>query len=76
MINLKSSENDLIELQNCFMKSKEFIGAAKQQDLTRWGALTSYGLIKANLNKYEGLVNAFKENKSLADCVAVIEGTA
>ena len=68
-------ENDLIELQNCFMKSKEFIGAAKQQDLTRWGALTSYGLIKANLSKYEGLVNAFKENKSLADCVAVIEGT-
>ncbi|KAL7453630.1 hypothetical protein ACHAWC_005277 [Mediolabrus comicus] len=68
-------ENDLIELQNCFMKSKEFIGAAKQQDLTRWGALTSYGLIKANLNKYEGLVNAFKENKSLAECVAVIEGS-
>lgn len=69
-------ENDLLELQNCFRKSKEFIGAAKQQDLTRWGALTSYGLIKANMSKYEGLVQAFKENKSLAECVAIIEGSA
>mmetsp|Transcript_1967 Transcript_1967/g.4875 ORF Transcript_1967/g.4875 Transcript_1967/m.4875 type:complete len:407 (+) Transcript_1967:240-1460(+) len=69
-------ENDLLELQNCFRKSKEFIGAAKQQDLTRWGALTSYGLIKANKEKYEGLVQAFQEKKSLSDCVSIIEGTA
>lgn len=69
-------ENDLLELQNCFMKCKEFIGAAKQQDLTRWGALTSYGLIKTNLSKYEVLVKAFKENKSLSDCVAIIESSA
>jgi hypothetical protein len=69
-------QNDLWELQNCFTKSKEFIGAAKQQDLTRWGALSSYGLIKGNLSKYEGLVTAFKENKSLSDCVAIIEGSA
>jgi hypothetical protein len=69
-------QNDLLELQNCFTKSKEFIGAAKQQDLTRWGALSSYGLIKGNLSKYEGLVIAFKENKSLSDCVAIIEGSA
>lgn len=68
-------ENDLLELQNCFRKSKEFIGAAKQQDLTRWGALTSYTLIKSNMNKYEGLVQAFKEKKSLSDCVSIIEGT-
>mmetsp|Transcript_24473 Transcript_24473/g.41907 ORF Transcript_24473/g.41907 Transcript_24473/m.41907 type:complete len:407 (-) Transcript_24473:114-1334(-) len=69
-------ENDLLELQNCFRKSKEFIGAAKQQDLTRWGALMSYGLIKENMSKYESLVQAFKDNKSLTDCVAIIEGTA
>jgi hypothetical protein len=69
-------ENDLLELQNCFRKCKTFIGAAKQQDLTRWGALTSYSLIKSNMNKYEGLVNAFKNNKSLAECVSIIEGTA
>lgn len=69
-------ENDLLELQNCFRKSREFIGAAKQQDLTRWGALTSYGLIKANMGKYESLVQAFKDKKSLSECVSIIEGSA
>jgi len=69
-------ENDLLELQNCFRKSKEFIGAAKQQDLTRWGALTSYGLINANKSKYDSLVKAFQEKKNLAECVSIIEGTA
>ncbi|KAL7472109.1 hypothetical protein ACHAXS_012432 [Conticribra weissflogii] len=69
-------ENDLLELQNCFRRSEEFIGAAKQQDLTRWGALTSYNLIRNNLGRYEGLVEAFKEKRSLAECVAIIEGSS
>ena len=69
-------DNDLLQLQNEFRRSKEFIGAAKQQDLTRWGALTSYSLIKSNLKKYEGLVQAFKDNKSLSECVSIIEGSA
>ena len=68
-------QNDLLELQNSFRRSKEFIGAAKQQDLTRWGAFQSYSLIKSNMSKYEGLVEAFKAKKSLAECVAIIEGT-
>lgn len=69
-------ENDLLELQNCFRRSKDFIGSAKQQDLTRWGALTSYSLLKGNMDKYEKLVVAFKEQSSLADCVAIIESTS
>ena len=69
-------ENDLLELQNCFRKSKEFIGAAKQQDLTRWGALTSFSLINANMSKYERLLHPFKDKKSLSECVSIIEGTA
>jgi len=68
-------EADLIELQNCFRRSGEFIGAARQQDLTRWGALTSYGIIKSNNGKYEALVKAFGEGRSLADCVSIIEAT-
>jgi len=68
-------EADLLELQNCFRRSKDFIGAARQQGLTRWGALTSYGIIKSNMGKYEALVRAFEENKSLADCVSIIEAT-
>lgn len=69
-------ENDLLELQNCFRRSKDFIGSAKQQDLTRWGALTSYSLLKGNMDKLEKLVVAFKEQSSLADCVAIIESTS
>jgi len=73
--NAKGGENDLLELQNCFKKSSEFIGAAKQQDLTRWGALTSYNLLKSNMGKFDLLVDAFKQKKSLNDCIAVIEGS-
>jgi len=70
----KGGQNDLIELEGLFGRSKEFIGAAKQQDLTRWGALAAYQLIKANMEKYEKLVQAFKEKKSVAECIAVVEG--
>ena len=72
----KGGENDLLELQSLFQRSKEFIGAAKQQELTRWGALTAYQLINANKDKYEALVEAFKAKKSVSECVAVIEGRA
>jgi len=69
----KGGENDLLELEGLLRRSKEFVGAQKQQDLTRWGAMTSYNLLKANEDKYEALVQAFKEKKSVADCVAIIE---
>lgn len=69
----RGGESDLIELDRLFRRSKEFIGAQKQQDLTRWGALTSYNLIKANLGKYEKLIESFKEKKSVVECIAVIE---
>lgn len=70
----KGGDNDLIELNNLFRRSKDFIGAGKQQDLTRWGALTSYNMIIGNKDKYDNLVSAFREKKSVADCIAAIEG--
>merc|ERR1712232_653986 len=71
----KGGGNDLLELENIFGRSKEFLGAAKQQDLTRWGALASYQLINSNMEQYEKLVQAFKEKRSVAECIAAIEGT-
>jgi len=71
----KGGENDLLELDNLLRRSKEFVGAQKQQDLTRWGALTSYNLIKSNMQKYEKLVDAFQSRKSVAGCIAVLEAT-
>uniref|UniRef100_A0A6U3NQB2 Peptidase M41 domain-containing protein n=1 Tax=Ditylum brightwellii TaxID=49249 RepID=A0A6U3NQB2_9STRA len=69
----RGGENDLLELDNLFRKSNDFLGAAKQQDLTRWGALAAYNLINGNKEKYECLVQAFKDKKSVAECVAIIE---
>ncbi|KAL3914976.1 MAG: hypothetical protein SGILL_005861, partial [Bacillariaceae sp.] len=64
---------DLMELQNVFRQSANFLGAEKQQDLTRWGALTSYRLITANKDKLDKLCAAFSEQKSIAECVTILE---
>jgi hypothetical protein len=69
----RGGESDLLELDNLLRRSKEFVGAQKQQDLTRWGALTSFNLIKGNMAKYEKLVDAFEKKKSVAECIAVLE---
>ena len=65
--------NDLVELDGVFRKSKEFLGAEKQQDLTRWGALTAYRLLSGNKDKLDALVKAFDNQKSVAECVAILE---
>jgi len=71
--NAKGGDNDLIQLDGFFRRSEEFIGAQKQQDLTRWGALASYNLINANRSKYDELVTAFKAQKSVPECIAILE---
>lgn len=69
----KGGGNDLLELNGIFKRSEEFLGATKQQDLTRWGALAAYNLLNGNKDAYEKLVMAFKGKKSVAECIAVIE---
>lgn len=69
----KGGNADLIELQSIFQKSEQFLGAAKQQDMTRWGALTAYRLLSANKAKLDKLSAAFSQKKSIADCVAIVE---
>lgn len=67
---------DLTELQAIFRKSQQFLGADKQQDMTRWGALTAYRLLNSNSKQLDALVQAFREKKSIADCVAIVEQKA
>lgn len=69
----RGGDSDLLELDGFYRRSEEFIGAAKQQELTRWGALAAYNLITANEDKYEKLVVAFREKKSVSECIAAIE---
>lgn len=71
----KGGANDLLELDSLMRRSSEFIGAQKQQDLTRWGALAAYNIINANNDKFEKLVNAFKERKSVSECIVAIEAS-
>jgi hypothetical protein len=65
--------SDLIELANIFRKSQKFLGAEKQQDLTRWGALTAYRLLDSKKDKLDALVGAFSAQKSIAECIAILE---
>lgn len=69
----KGGGNDLLELEGLFRRSKEFLGAKKQQDLTRWGALAAYNLLTANKVKYDKLVSAFKMKKTVSECIVAIE---
>merc|ERR1711902_23822 len=64
----KGGENDLLELDRLLRRSKEFVGAQKQQDLTGWGALTSYYLIKANFEKFEKSFPTEKEYSRMHCC--------
>jgi len=69
----KGGNQDLVELQAIFKKSSSFLGAQKQQDLTRWGALTAYKLLNDNKASLDLLCQAFQEQKSVADCVTLLE---
>ena len=71
----RGGQNDLLELDGLMRRCSDFIGAQKQQDLTRWGALAAYNIIVANNEKFERLVNAFKERKSVSECITAIEAT-
>ena len=68
-----SAKNDLLQLEQVFRQSEEFIGAAAQQDLTRWGALTAALLLKNNAQAYEKVVEAFARQAPIEECIAILE---
>lgn len=69
----KGGGNDLVALDGFFRRSKEFIGAAKQEDLTRWGALLSYQILTENKVTFEKLIEAFKRKDTIKECISIIE---
>ena len=64
---------DLMALEAVFRRSGEFIGAAAQQDITRWGALTACLLLKQNADQYEQVVQAFQRQASIEECIQILE---
>jgi len=69
----KGTNSDLMSLATIFKRSKTFLGAAKQQDLTRWSALTAYRLLTANKSQLDKLVQAFEAKRSISECIRMIE---
>mmetsp|Transcript_31163 Transcript_31163/g.61693 ORF Transcript_31163/g.61693 Transcript_31163/m.61693 type:complete len:403 (-) Transcript_31163:123-1331(-) len=69
----KGGDSDLMELQNCFRRSDEFMGDAVQRDRTRWGALAAFMLIKEYRQEYDNLVGAFREGKDVNECIVAME---
>jgi len=71
----KGGSSDLIQLNGLFSRTKDFMGAQAQQDMTRWGAYTAYNIISSNEDKFDRLVAAFKSKKSVTECIAAIEAS-
>ena len=71
--NAEGSTSDLIGLENVFRRSKNFLGAEKQQNLTRWGALTAYRLLTQNKSQLDKLVQAFEAKRSVSECIRIME---
>lgn len=70
----RGAAQDLMSLENAvFRKSRDFVGAAASQDLTRWGVLAASLLLKQNAAAYEAVVEAFSRQASVEACVALLE---
>jgi hypothetical protein len=67
------ANSDLMELERVFRRSENFLGAEKQQDLTRWGAMTAHRLLTGKKEKLNQLIKAFDAQKSVAECIAILE---
>lgn len=70
---VRGAENDLLELEQIFRKAEDFIGAQQQQDLTRWGALQAFLMLKENKGKLDEVVEAFKNRADVAECISILE---
>lgn len=69
-----SAQEDLMTLEKVvFRQSEQFMGAAAQQDITRWGALMATLLLRQYSEKYEQVVKAFERKADLAECISILE---
>ncbi|GMI41782.1 hypothetical protein TeGR_g6282 [Tetraparma gracilis] len=73
---------DLLFLQNCMSRSEEFLGSARQQDLTRWGALMAWNILKERSGAWNKLKERLLEGAreggggvTVAECCAIVEAT-
>lgn len=63
--------NTLYELMNAVEPT---LAPEKVQNHIRWSVVESYKILDENKEKYELLVDAFREQQGLEECIAIIEG--
>ena len=64
---------DLELLQRLLLICEERMTRAKQEDQSRWGALSARMLLRQYDPEYQALCKAFAEKKSVPECMAILE---
>lgn len=67
---------DVNLLQELMTKVEPVLLPQQVQNHIRWSALTAHDIISKYPKEYTNLMQAFREKRSLEDCIAVIEGAA
>jgi len=73
--NARGGQNDLVALQTLFTRTRPYVRADEQMSLTRWGVVEAHKVLTQNRAAYEALVQAFREKRSVQECIAIIEST-
>mmetsp|Transcript_29226 Transcript_29226/g.38437 ORF Transcript_29226/g.38437 Transcript_29226/m.38437 type:complete len:426 (-) Transcript_29226:275-1552(-) len=66
---------DLVQLQNFLYFCEKKLTDREQQEYVRWGAIQSYTMLENYRDELDNLVEAFKNDASVAECIQVIEQT-
>mmetsp|Transcript_34172 Transcript_34172/g.45179 ORF Transcript_34172/g.45179 Transcript_34172/m.45179 type:complete len:398 (-) Transcript_34172:225-1418(-) len=73
--NARGGQNDLMVLQQLLSRAKPYVRAEEQMNMTRWGVVEAYKLLSKREEQFEALVEAFKNKKSIQECIAIVEST-
>ena len=69
-----ASVNDIGLLQQLIQKVEPILQPESAQNHIRWAALSAYHIIHTNKVEFNRLINAFREKKSIEECISIIEG--
>ena len=69
----KGCQGDLAGLNFLMSRCEPRLSADRQQSQTRWAAATAFELLESNKGKLETIVEAFRQRKSVVDCIADLE---
>jgi hypothetical protein len=67
---------DVNTLQQLVLAIEPALNADGVQNHIRWSAMTAHTILTAHKEEYKKLVQAFKDKKSLEECIAIMESTS